>query len=671
MGEQVEPRQGGGAERAAVRSVGASWNSPLSVVGVAVVLLGALLLVTFGLFNLISPTSNPYLDVFGYLVIPVLIVFGLVVAVVGVVVRRWRIRRLDPMAEFHRFPRIDLNDPRQRRTVAYLGGFVVLMVPVVVVSSYHGYQFTDSVAFCTESCHQVMEPEATTYPFSAHARVACAECHIGAGASWFIKAKISGVRQVVAVLRNTYPRPIPPAIQHLRPAAETCEQCHWPRKFYGAQLRERVHFAEDEANSRRDIQMLVKTGGGDEMTGRVEGIHMHMLLSGRMEYVATDTSLQTIPWVKWTRPNGEELVYRADGKPTEAPPPPGERRHLDCMDCHNRPAHKFPPPAAALDLYLARGRIDASLPYIKREATRVLVAPYPDPSTARSEIANRLTTFYRKHYPAVWETNGREIELAISRVQEIYGYTFFPEMQVDWRTYPDNIGHLYAPGCFRCHDGRHRNRYGDTIGRDCNLCHDFLSPVQHEAGRSLIRKGAFVHPFELTGIHATLMCYRCHTGALLDPTCGGCHVVENGLYTATAPALYGYGVVASPMSGSVECEGCHDLSQDHPASDAAVGEACAACHDEQHRASLTAWRVRLAAVRGRADAALARGRRASTEMDGGAASKRLAAWLRRSETALRFLREAGPLHNPEAAVAVCERIARGFEVAPPAPSGGG
>ncbi len=640
MGGREERGQAGAAS--AGRRAPASWTGPITLIGVAIVLLGALLLVTFGLFNLISPTSNPYLDVFGYLVIPVLILLGLVVAAVGVAVRRWRIRRTDPLAEFHRFPRIDLNDPRQRRSVAYLGGFVALMVPVVVVSSYHGYQFTDSVSFCTQPCHQVMAPEATTYPFSAHARVACAECHIGPGASWFIKAKISGVRQVVAVLRDTYPRPIPPAIRHLRPAAETCEQCHWPRKFYGAQLRERIHFAEDEANSRRDVQMLVKTGGGDEMTGRVEGIHMHMLLSGRMEYVATDTSLQTIPWVKWTRPNGEQLVYRADGKPAAAPPPAGERRILDCMDCHNRPAHKFPPPAVAVDLYLARGRIDPSLPYIKREAIRVLVASYPDPNTARSEIANRLTDFYRRHYPAVWTAREPEIEVAIHRVQEIYGYTFFPEMQVDWRTYPDNIGHLYAPGCFRCHDGRHRNRYGDTIGRDCNLCHDFLSPVEHEAGRSMIRKGEFVHPFELTGIHATLMCNRCHTGALLDPTCGGCHAAESGLYTAAAAALHGYGVVASPMAGAVACEGCHDLAQDHPASAAVVGDACATCHDEPYRASLATWRARLATAREGAEEVLAQARRVRAETESEAEAKRLAAWLRRSEATLRCLDQAGP-----------------------------
>ncbi len=668
MGDHVERRQeedvGGGA---GVRRMPASWTGPIVLAGVAIVLLGSLLLVTFGLFSLVSPTSNPYLDLFGYLVIPGLIIVGLLVAAVGVALRRWRIRRLDPTARLHRLPRVDLNDPRQRRSAVYLGGFVALMVPVVLVSSYHGYQFTDSVSFCTQPCHRVMAPEATTYPFSAHARVRCAECHIGSGASWFIKAKVSGVRQVVAVLRDTYPRPIPPAIQHLRPAAETCEQCHWPRKFYGAQLRERVHFAEDEANSRRDIQMLVKTGGGDEMTGRVEGIHMHMLLSGSMEYVATDASLQTIPWVKWTRPNGEERVYRADGEPATAPPPVGERRHLDCMDCHNRPAHKFPPPAVAVDLYLARGRLDVSLPYIKREAVRTLVAEYPDLTTARREIAAHFTDFYRRRYPAVWAAKGRHIEVAIERVQEIYGYTVFPGMRVDWRTYPDNIGHLYAPGCFRCHDGRHRDRFGDPIRRECTLCHDFLSPVRHEAGRLLIRKGAFVHPFELTGIHATVMCHRCHTGALLEPTCGGCHAAESGLYAATAPALRGYRVAASPMAGAVGCEGCHDLARDHPASEAVVGEACATCHDETYRASLATWRARLAAARDRAEQALARGHRARTEMEGGAASERLAAWHRRSETALRLLDRAGPLHNPEAAMAVCEEIAGGIETPSPGP----
>lgn len=523
---------GGGDERGqaeaapAARRAPASWTGPITMTGMAIVLLGSLLLVTFGLFSLVAPTSNPYLDIFGYLVIPGVIVLGLLVAAAGVAVRRWRIRRRDPTAKLHRLPHIDLNDPRQRRSAAYLGGFVAVMVPVVVVSSYHGYRFTDSVSFCTQPCHQVMAPEATAYPFSAHARVRCAECHIGAGASWFIKAKISGMRQVVAVLRDTYPRPIPPAIQHLRPATETCEQCHWPRKFYGAQLRERVHFAEDEANSRRTVQMLVKTGGGDEMTGRVEGIHMHMLLSGTMEYVATDASLQTIPWVRWIRPNGEEQVFRSDGAAADAPPPDGESRRLDCMDCHNRPAHTFPPPAAAVDLYLARGRLDPSLPYLKREAVAALVADYPDVAAARAAIAARITGFYRQTYPRLWAARAAAIETAIERVQEIYGYVRFPEMRVDWRTYPDNVGHLYAPGCFRCHDGRHVNRFGDPIRRDCILCHDFLSPVAEGDAPALIRRGSFFHPLSLDGPHEEVLCHRCHTGGALSPDCEGCHVEE-------------------------------------------------------------------------------------------------------------------------------------------------
>jgi len=658
MGDHGDGGQGGGARGGeTVRRPAAGWGGVVAAAGLAIVLVGLLLLFTFGLFSLVAPAANPYLDLVGYLVIPGLIVLGLLVAAVGGAARRRRIRLLDPTARLDRFPRLDLNDPRQRRRAAYLGGLVALLGVGVAVTSYHGYRFTDSVAFCTQPCHQVMEPQATTYPFSAHARVRCAECHIGEGASWFIKAKISGVRQVVAVVAGTYPRPIPPAIQHLRPATETCEQCHWPRKFYGAQLRERLHFAEDEANSRRTVQMLVKTGGGDEMTGRVEGIHMHMLLSGAMEYVATDASLQTIPWVKWTRPNGEVRIYRADGKAAGEPPPGGARRRLDCMDCHNRPAHTFPPPAAALDLYLGRGRIDATLPFVKREAVAALGADYPDGATARAAIAARLTDFYRAAYPRLKATRQNEIETAIQRVQEIYAYTRFPAMRVDWRTYPDNIGHLYAPGCFRCHDGRHVDPFGDPIRRDCTLCHDFLAPVQVEAGRSLIRQGEFVHPLELTGVHATLLCDRCHTGGQLEPTCGGCHAAERGLYAGTAAPLAGYGVGPNPMAEAEACDGCHDPSAAAPAAHEALVAACAACHDAEYGAGLAGWRARLDSACGRAEGVVARVRQK------GVTAAEPAAWLRHSDAALRFLREAGPLHNPEATLAVCEQIARGVEPA--------
>jgi len=626
-------------------------------VGVGITVSGVVLLLTFALFTALSPASNPYVDIIGYLIIPSLIVLGGILGVIGVFFRRRRIRKIDPTRKFRRFPRIDLNDPWQRRSATYVAGFILCLLPIVAVSGYHGYHYTDSVSFCAQACHEVMEPEAATFQFSAHARVTCAECHIGSGASWFVKAKISGMRQVLAVVTNSYSRPIPPAIQHLRPAADTCEQCHWPNKFYGAQLREIAHFATDEVNTRRDIRMLVKTGGGDEITGRVEGIHMHMLLSGRMEYVATDDRLQVIPWVKWTEHNGRELVYRSDGKAATDPPPEGQLRVVDCMDCHNRPAHKFNAPRVAVDNALGRERIDPSLPFIKREAVRALTAAYADNEAAMDGIEGAIKEFYATEHRSVWKENHDAVERAIAQIQEIYRRTFFPRMKVDWTTYPDNIGHLYSPGCFRCHDGKHANQYGDVISKDCHVCHDFLNPVD-ESAATFVQQGEFVHSFELKGIHAELLCHQCHTGGLLDRTCAGCHSAQQGLFSARDPLLVPFDAAPSPMAEAADCESCHDLTEAKPASREAVDRMCRACHEDEYAGTLETWAKSIEAAREKATAAVAQVRRAfaKTKQRGIENAEALEAWLDGREAVLRFLEKADPLHNPEASRSLYERI---------------
>jgi len=381
-------------------------NNWISIVGFFLVGVAVLLLLTFGLFTLVSPPANPYVDIIVFLILPGILVVGLITVPIGVAVKHWRLRRY---AATHvgtlRLPQLDLNSPRTRRAVlAFLAASIFVVLPALAVSSYNGYHYTESTDFCARVCHSVMEPQATAYAHSPHARVRCAECHIGAGASWFVKSKLSGVRQVLAVWGNTYPRPIPPAITELRPARETCEECHWPAKFFGAQLKEVVHYAPDDQNTRRVVKMLLKTGGADESIGRVEGIHMHMALAGRIEYVATNRGLQEIPWVKYVNDAGEELIYRSDGKPSTAPRPEGVVRRIDCMDCHNRGAHHFRSPQAAVDLYLDVGRIDATLPYIKRRAVAVLTRPYPDAVTGEAAIEWGLIGFYRDNYPDIWET---------------------------------------------------------------------------------------------------------------------------------------------------------------------------------------------------------------------------------------------------------------------------
>lgn len=497
------------------------YHNFISMAGFFIAGLSLLLLLTFALFSVVAPAPNPYVDIIGYLILPGIFVFGLVTVPVGILLKRRHLRRHAPeLVGSLRFPQLDLNDHRTRRVAAFfmLSTFFVVL-PTVGVSSYFGYHYTESSYFCGQVCHSVMEPQATVYATSPHARVSCAECHIGAGASWFVKSKLSGTRQVLAVWLNTYSRPIPPAITELRPARETCEECHWPAKFFGSQLLTLAFFAPDEDNTRRTVRLLLKTGGADETIGRVEGIHMHMALAARVEYVALDPALQDVPWVRYVRASGEEDIYRSDGQPSDGPRPDGVVRTIDCMDCHNRGAHHFRSPQKAVDLYLDAGLIDATLPFIKREAVALLAAEYPDVAAAATAIEKDLASFYADYYPDVWSERQAAVTQAVAAVQEIYRRNFFPRMRVDWRTYPDNVGHLESPGCMRCHDGRHVNRHGQPISSACEVCHTAINPLEDPPGAFV--EGRFHHSLTMVP-HDNLRCDQCHTGGPL-PLCRDCH----------------------------------------------------------------------------------------------------------------------------------------------------
>jgi|GEM_PF-51092 len=613
------------------------WNNQITLAGAFLAIIGLLGLLTFGLFHLAVPVTNPYVDIVGYLLMPGILLFGLIAMPLGILLRSWRLHRRDPKQKLiFGFPRIDLNDPSQRRAAKVVVGGTFILLPVVGVSSYQGYHFTDSVTFCSQACHAVMEPQAVTYAQSGHARVPCAACHIGSGASWFVKSKLSGTRQVLAVLRDNYSRPIPPAIQHLRPARETCEQCHWPEKFFGAQLADLTRFASDENNTPHEIKMLLKTGSGSRSAGRAGGAHMHIAWAGRIEYVAADDKLQNIPWVKMTDPEGNEAIFRSDGRPHSAPKPDGQTRNMDCMDCHNRPAHDFLAPADAVDIALREGTIDQMLPFIKREAVAALVHPYPDARSAEDGIAAAITGFYSTNHVDVWQEQQALIHRAIETVTKIYHTSVFSHMRVDWQTYPDNIGHRISPGCFRCHDGRHIDQDGNAIIHACDACHTFLNRVDRQGESAVLVEGEFIHPIKLEGRHAELRCDRCHDGgAAPQRTCAGCHTDQADFRAGTSAAFEAYDIPAEPMTGDVGCQDCHDLSQ--PTGIEVIDLLCVECHGEEYQGMLASWQLQ---VDGLLDHA---------EIQADTAGKHL----------LGALRRAGPLHNVDATRMIVHRVIEG------------
>ena len=344
-------------------------------------------------------------------------------------------------------------------------------VIVVSLAAYRGIEYMDSVGFCGQVCHRVMQPEFTAYQEGPHARVTCVQCHIGAGASWFVQSKLSGTRQVFAVMLNTYPRPIPSPVENLRPARETCEQCHWPEKFTGDRVDTIREYASDEANTESTTTLRVHVGGAGGPRA-AHGIHWH--IANHIEYVATDQKRQTIGKVTVTYANGQTRVFQADGV-TAAQLAAGETRTMDCMDCHNRPSHPYAANAErAIDDALASGEMPKTLPFIRRQAVEVVKASYPTQEAALSAIESGLRKFYQEQYPQVYTGRRKEVDASVAAARHAYSRNVFPQMNVSWGTYINNLGHNAFPGCFRCHDDSHKSADGKTIPQDCGLCHEMV-----------------------------------------------------------------------------------------------------------------------------------------------------------------------------------------------------
>ncbi len=336
---------------------------------------------------------------------------------------------------------------------------------VVATASYHGAEYMDSPQFCGRSCH-VMQPEYTAYQIGPHSHVACVECHIGTGAEAYFSAKVNGTKQLLEVTFHplaplapkiipNYPTPIPSPVTSLRPARYTCEACHTPTRFDGDKLLVKSNFADDEENTETQTVLILHLGGEDSFSHRtgIHGVHL-----GHIEYIATDPTRTTIPWVERQNPDGSLTVYSS--LPPGSAPPNGERRVMDCIDCHNRAAHPFVTSEEAIDRAMADGVISPSLPWIHKEGLALLNGSYSSQAQARVQIPQQLEAFYREQNPDVLAQKAALVQAAGKTLVTLYCQNVFPFMKVTWGTHPNHIGHMDYPGCFRCHDGNHAAKDG-------------------------------------------------------------------------------------------------------------------------------------------------------------------------------------------------------------------
>ncbi len=365
---------------------------------------------------------------------------------------------------------------RRREKLLFLMSAGAIGIIMLVIGGYQLIQFTDTTAFCGRLCHNVMYSEYTVYQASPHSRVTCAECHVGSGAGYLVKSKLSGVPMILATLTGNFEKPIPTPVMNLRPARDTCEQCHRPERFAGDLVRTHTTYAPDEANTPRTDTRIMRVGGG--VSGAAKDIHWH--ISAQVYYLPLDEKRQDIAWVGVVQEDGSmaEFANPADAPQVTPEKIAKDKRLMDCMDCHNRATHVFQSPEDLIDQDMAQGRMDASLPYLKRQGMQALDPVNPSLDAAYAKV-EQLADFYKSNYPDVYAQKQQAIGQAIDVLKEVAKLTTFPDMHVDWNSYANELGHQQSPGCFRCH-GKLVATSGPTSGQavdaGCTTCHFFQLP---------------------------------------------------------------------------------------------------------------------------------------------------------------------------------------------------
>lgn len=483
----------------------------ISLSGAVIAIISLFMIIFLFAISYFLDRGGSYLGLVIYIIIPAFLVVGLLLIPIGMIKNHNKEKD-----EKRKLPYIDLNQITHRNAFLVFVTGTIIFLFISAFGSYEAFHYTESTEFCGTVCHSVMQPEYVAYQNSAHARVRCVECHVGTGADWYVKSKMSGLYQVYAVLANNYPRPIPTPISNLRPARETCEECHWPQKFYPQKLRLEKHFLSDENNTEWDISLIMKIGASHSSRGLEEGIHWHINPNVNIEFISLDNREQEIPWVKYTNTStGETKVFIDENSnfdismlDTLTP------RKMDCIDCHNRPSHIYNPPALFVNHAMSAGDIPKELPEIKSLSMEICGEEFSTIDSAKNYIAKTIDEFYRDNYSELYESNLQLINKAINGLQNEYSKNIFPEMKVKWEEYPNNIGHFEFNGCFRCHSDTHISDDGMVISKDCNLCHSINAqgPTDNLQTASYNVSLEFKHPEDIDEVWKDGFCIDCHTG---------------------------------------------------------------------------------------------------------------------------------------------------------------
>src|SRR5688572_9380124 len=425
-------------------------SHPVSAVGVVLAVASGCVFAGLVAFHLLGSPGNPYSDIVVFVGLPALFAVGLLLMPIGLWFQRGR--------------------PEIRRGLFFVTAATLISLLALSFASQRAVEYSESQQFCGQTCHQAMGPHFTAHQSGLHSRVGCVECHIEPGAQGFLRAKLNGTNQLRLMMSDRYARPIVSPLHTARPNVYTsCEQCHWPDRFIGDVVKIVYEFADDAENSKTVSTLRLHVGGPVAGTGSGTGIHWHMNRSNVVEYVALDDALEQIPYVRVVTPDGKMREYFAKGVTAHDLDGKVPRR-MGCIDCHNRPAHKFAStPERAVDEALGTGLISTRIPFIRREAVAALRVAYPNQDAAMAGIDTHIRRAIAAGEAA--EVDEKALRQAIAVSQSIYRTNIFPSMKIGWGTYPDRVGHTTSQGCFRCHDDSHATKDGRVLGQDCELCH--------------------------------------------------------------------------------------------------------------------------------------------------------------------------------------------------------
>lgn len=448
------------------------WRNWLTLFGSSLTTVSAFTIGVFFAMEFAGFPLSPYIGILIYLLLPAVFVVGLLLIPLGAYIdrRRRRAKKIDERVYID----LDFNNPRLRRLAVIVGFLTLVNFIIISAVSYDGAVYMESVPFCGETCHTVMEPEFTAHMDSPHAQVKCVDCHIGPGLPSFVHAKLNGLHQVYGVLTNTYARPIPAPVHGLGNAELTCGECHNPEKNLGDLLRVTTDYTADEANTPVKSVVLMHVGGrGAEHAG----IHSwHLNPDRKVSFYSPDEKRETISYVKVENADGTNVEYFADGADLEpASIPEGELRRMDCTDCHNRATHVFEMPGPAMNAALASGRIDPGLPSIKAVGVGALEDAVGE-ADGPAFIATKIKEYYAENHTEAVADKNDAMDASIAAIQDIYRRNIFPKMEIGWGAYPNHNGHTQFNGCFRCHDEGHTSRDGaQVISQDCTICHNVVT----------------------------------------------------------------------------------------------------------------------------------------------------------------------------------------------------